>query len=53
MYYANFAVPAEKIRVGRDYQVIVPELVPVNGKVIIFRITMFKQAICILLFFRA
>lgn len=24
-------VPAEKIRVGRDYQVIVPEYVPVNG----------------------
>ncbi|KAL6439389.1 hypothetical protein ACFW04_003913 [Cataglyphis niger] len=25
-------VPAEKIRVGRDYQVIVPELVPVNER---------------------
>lgn len=26
-----FQVPAEKIRVGRDYQVVVPEFVPVNG----------------------
>lgn len=26
-----FTAPAEKIRVGRDYQVIVPEFVPVNG----------------------
>lgn len=31
----NILVPAEKIRVGRDYQVIVPEFIPVNGKLLL------------------
>lgn len=35
MVYEFHIVPEEKIRVGRDYQAVVPELIPLSGMFII------------------
>jgi hypothetical protein len=34
LVYGFHIVPEEKIRVGRDYQAVVPELIPLSGNVL-------------------